>query len=403
MDKMEFEQGNPQEAPKRIEKKKKRHRWLRLGLVTVALVLAVLVAVLWDPTAFDGLRRSVIYASAQKDEAGCAKLYTYAAEKDSSFASLQGSLVQATNRRILLLGEDGQTRYNADVRFTRCAVYATADRAAVYDIGGTEIYVLDARGLVRQLTTEGEILSCTMNEKGALAVTINKSGYKAAVVVYNEKGEKIFAFNSSQRFLMTACVSDNGRQLAAVTLGQSEGEFTSNLVIYDLDSTEPILGGENSGKPVYDQGMVYDLGLVDDRWCAVGENGLLFLQTNGKGKTETAYYGFAGGYLRRCSLQADHFAALLLGRYKSGAQGRLVTVSSQGEVLGELEVDREVLSVTAAGRYVAVLYSDALTVYDQNLEVCAQLDDASAARVALMRADGSVVLAGADAASLYLP
>ena len=61
------------------------------------------------------------------------------------------------------------------------------------------------------------------------------------------------------------------------------------------------------------------------------------------------------------------------------------------------------LSVTAAGRYVAVLYSDALTVYDQNLEVCAQLDDASAARVALMRADGSVVLAGADAASLYLP
>ncbi len=392
--KMDFGRGNPQEeAPKRIEKKDRR-RWLYLGGVVLGIMLIVLAAVLWDSTAFDGLRRAVLYASAEKDETGCAKLYTYASEKDGCYASLGGSLIQATPRRILVLGEDGEARYNADVKFTRSAVCSNGEAAAVYDLGGTEIYVLSDRGLVRQLTAEGTILSCTINEKGMLAVTTNKSGYKAAVTVYDEAGEKAFAFNSSDRFLMTAAVSRDGRQMAAVTLGQSEGVFASNLVIYGLDSTEPLADSRLTGS------AVYDVGVVGKRWCAVGEDGLHFLVTGGE---EAAYYDFEGTYLRRCSLEGEGFAALLLGRYKSGTQTQLVTVDEEGAQLAILDVDKEVLSLSAAGKYVAVLYSDELTIYDRNLEVCARLEDMSSAKLVLMRADGSAVLVGADAASLYLP
>ena len=392
--KMDFGRGNPQEeTPKRIEKKDRR-RWLYLGGVVLGIMLVVLAAVLWDSTAFDGLRRAVLYASAEKDETGCAKLYTYASEKDGCYASVGGSLIQATPRRILVLGEDGEARYNADVKFTRSAVCSNGEVAAVYDLGGTDIYVLSDRGLVRQMTAEGTILSCTINEKGMLAVTTNKSGYKAAVTVYDEAGEKAFAFNSSDRFLMTAAVSRDGRQMAAVTLGQSEGVFASNLVIYGLDSTEPLADSRLTGS------AVYDVGVVGKRWCAVGEDGLHFLVTGGE---EAAYYDFEGTYLRRCSLEGEGFAALLLGRYKSGTQTQLVTVDEEGAQLAILDVDKEVLSLSAAGKYVAVLYSDELAIYDRNLEVCARLEDMSSATRVLMRADGSAVLVGADAASLYLP
>ena len=392
--KMDFGRGNPQEeTPKRIEKKDRR-RWLYLGGVVLGIMLIVLAAVLWDSTAFDGLRRAVLYASAEKDESGCAKLYTYASEKDGCYASVGGSLIQATPRRILVLGEDGEARYNADVKFTRSAVCSNGEVAAVYDLGGTDIYVLSDRGLVRQMTAEGTILSCTINEKGMLAVTTNKSGYKAAVTVYDEAGEKAFSFNSSDRFLMTAAVSRDGRQMAAVTLGQSEGVFASNLVIYGLDSTEPLADSRLTGS------AVYDVGVVGKRWCAVGEDGLHFLVTGGE---EAAYYDFEGTYLRRCSLEGEGFAALLLGRYKSGTQTQLVTVDEEGAQLAILDVDKEVLSLSAAGKYVAVLYSDELAIYDRNLEVCARLEDMSSAKLVLMRADGSAVLVGADAASLYLP
>ena len=393
--KKEFTKGNLQEeGPKRIEKKNYRRRIARLCGVVLGVVVIVLAAVLWDSTAFDGLRRAVIYASAEKDETGCAKLYTYASEKDSCYASLGGSLVRATARRILVLGEDGQIRYNADVKFHQSAVAVGGEVAAVYDIGGTDIYVVNDRGLVRQMTAEGEIFACTVNEKNMLAVTTGKSGYKAAVTVYGAEGEKLFAFHSSDRFLMTAALSRDGRQMAAVTLGQEEGIFSSGVVFYRLDSTEPTADAQLTGS------AVFDLAAMGKRWCAVGEDGLHFLTADGE---KTAGFDFGGDYLRRCSLEGDGFAAVLLGRYKSGTQMRLVSVDDEGQLLAEQEVNREVLSVSAAGKYVAVLYSDELVIYNKQLEVCAQLPELSSAKLVLMRDDGSAVLVGADSASLYLP
>ena len=77
MEQMKFEMGDPQqEAPKRIKKKTAPRRTLRVLLAVVALVLAAVAAfVLLDRTAFDGLRRSIAYMQAEKDESGCAKLY----------------------------------------------------------------------------------------------------------------------------------------------------------------------------------------------------------------------------------------------------------------------------------------------------------------------------------------
>ena len=394
MDKREFERGNPQEErPKRIAKRKKI-KLLPLCLAVVAVMAVAALALLWDSTAFDGLRRSVIYARAEKDENGCALLYTYAAEKDNSYASLEGSLVLASPRRIALLGEDMAVRYSADVKFRQSAICSNGKVAAVYDIGGTEIYILSAQGLVRQLTAEGEILTCTLNDKGALAVTYNKSGYKAGVVVYSDKGELLFAFNSADRFLMTATVSRDGRQMAAVTMGQAEGDFASSVVIYRMESDTPHAVCELSG------GAVYDLGTVGNTYCAVGEDALHFIGSNGALK---AVYDFEGGYLRRCGLSDEGFAALVLGRYKSGSQARLVTVDDDGTVLGEVEVDHEVLNVSVAGKYVAVLYSDELVIYDKQLQPCARLTEVSAAKLVLMRQDGSAVLVGSGSASLYLP
>lgn len=395
--KQEFTRGNPQEeTPKRIAKKNHRRRLRCLLGVVLGVLVIVLAAVLWDSTAFDGLRRAVIYASAEKDEKGCAKLYTYSSERDGCYASLRGSLIQATPRRIVLLGEDGQTRYNADVKFHRSAVVSNGTLAAVYDIGGTEIHLLNDRGLVGLLTADGEIFSCTINHKGVLAVTTNKSGYKAAVTVYRPDGEKLFAFHSSDRFLMTAAVDRSGSQMAAVTLGQSEGVFSSNLVVYALESTEPVLDQRLTGS------AVYDLGIVGRHWCAVGEDGLHLISA-GKRETTTVFYDFEGAYLRRCSMEGDDFVALLLGRYKSGTQTRLVTVDEEGAQLAILDVEKEVLSLTSAGKYTAVLYSDELVIYDRYLEVCARLEGMNSAKLVLMRADGSAVLVGSDSASLYLP
>ena len=371
MDRMEFDQGNLQEeAPRRVQRRKRPElKPIWFAAVAVVLLAVVLIAALTDTTAFDGLRRSVTYARAKKDETGCAQLYHYAADRTSCFASLDGSLAIVTNSQLLVMQEDGQVVCNETVKWTSCTVTGTGSLAAAYDIGGSDVYVLNAQGLVRKITCGGEILSVTLTREGRLAVTLNERGYKAAVEVYDEDGVKEFAFHSADSFLMTSSVSRNGKEMAAVTMGQSQGSFTSSIVLYK-------------------------------RYCAVAEDSLHFIDQKGRA---AASYSYDGGVLRRCSLGGDGYAAVLLGRYKVGSQLRLVTVNSDGKELGSLDLDGDVLSMSACGRYVAVLFADRLVIYNKNLKEYATLQGVSSAGDVLMRSDGSAVLAGSAAASVFLP
>lgn len=390
----EFTLGNPQEEkPRRVAKRRRRSL---LVLLAVAAVLAGIVtaAVLLDRSGFDGLRRSIIYAKAVKDENGCAQLYRYNSDQSGHFASLDGSLVSVSMHQLTVLDEKNRTLYDESVKFQTPSLQSRGGRAVAYDVGGTEVYVLSDKGLVYKLDCAGEVLNASLNQKGWLTVVCGESGCKAAVRVYDAEGEAVFAFRSSDRFVMTAALSADSRTLAAVTMGQENGVFASYVVFYRVNSDK------EAGRCTLRGSVVYDLTAAGSGFCAVTEEQLCFLSGDG---VMTAAYDYGGDYLRRVSVSDDGYAAVLLGRYRTGTQHRIVTVNGEGKELAALEIDAEVASLSAAGRYVAVLTGEELVIYDKQLKPCAQLQEVSQAREVLMRSDGSAVLAGSMAASLYLP
>lgn len=388
-------QGDLQEEqPRRLRQKKKPRKWLWLTLIVLVVLGAVAVAVLWDANSFDGLRRSIIYARAEKDETGCAKLYYYENDATSRFAAIDGSLVTVAANQVRLLDERSQVLYQNSVRFLHPDLVSGGGVAVAYDIGGTALYALDSKGLRWQQETEGELLAVTVNPHGYVTAVYNKSGAKAAVTVWDSNGAAVFTFQSAQRFVMTAALGQDDRTLAAVTMGQEDGKFQSFLVLYHTDSDKMV-----ATTPV-DGGVAYALETLQREFCAVTEQGLYLLDSGGELK---ASYSYGGQFLRRCVVGDGGWAALLLSRYKSGGYASLITVDGDGNELGGCDIDGEVLDISTAGRYVAVLFSDRLTIYDKYLTEVATLPDVSEVRAVLMRADGSAVLAGASGASLYLP
>lgn len=388
-------QGDLQEEqPRRLRQKKKPRKWLWLTLIVLVVLGAVAAAVLWDANSFDGLRRSIIYARAEKDETGCAKLYYYENDATSRFAAIDGSLVTVAANQVRLLDERSQVLYQNSVRFLHPDLVSGGGVAVAYDIGGTALYALDSKGLRWQQETEGELLAVTVNPHGYVTAVYNKSGAKATVTVWDSNGAAVFTFQSAQRFVMTAALGQDDRTLAAVTMGQEDGKFQSFLVLYHTDSDKMV-----ATTPV-DGGVAYALETLQREFCAVTEQGLYLLDSGGELK---ASYSYGGQFLRRCVVGDGGWAALLLSRYKSGGYASLITVDGDGNELGGCDIDGEVLDISTAGRYVAVLFSDRLTIYDKYLTEVATLPDVSEVRAVLMRADGSAVLAGASGASLYLP
>ena len=386
------------EARKDEAQPKKRHPLWGIAIlaVTAAVVFTVVAfAAYRDGTGFDVLSRYFSYGKAE--EAGGAAVYDYDADSSNRFAVLGEYLLVLSETNLSLLNDQGGEVWSRSVKMTAPALHTGGGRAVAYDVGGTELYVADSKGAVQTLPAEelpGALISATVNEKGWLAVTTEMKNKKGCVTVFDDVLEPRFAFRSSNRFVLDGYVTDDCKALAAVTLGQEESTFVSNIVLYDLTEQEPYANYDIA------DGLVASIGQSGEGIVTVSDTVLTIAETDG---TVKASYPYGGAYLREYTMEGDGFTALLLNRYSSGSVGRIVTIGEDGTELGTLDVNEEVVNLSAAGRYLAVLYADRVVVYNPDLQVYASLTGIDQARGVLMRPDGSVLLLGAESAHLFLP
>lgn len=371
-------------------------RVLRMAAVLL-VVLAVVIAAAWqDLTGLDSVKRLFSYNEITLDEQGKAELYSFSNDRSNVFALLDDALLVVSTTGISLHGSNGEILYSGSVKLSEPAISVGGSTAAVYDIGGETLLIFASDGLVRDMSAEcsGSILSVSVNSSDYLVLNAEKSGYKSAVTVYDASGEAVFAFKSSERYVMDACVLRDCRHMAVVTPGEADGVFANTVTCYSLGSDKAEAVNTLTGS------LVLSLDNVAGALACLTDESVTLLSANG---SLAGSYRFSYPYLRGASMNGNGFAALLLGRYRSGSAMRLVTVASDGEELASLDTRSEVLSLSAAGDYVAVLYSDSLVIYDAHLAEYARLEGVEYAREVLMRADGSAVLVGSSSAWLYIP
>ena len=385
---------NDDDGEEALQKKSHRFRRFLIFFVVLVVVLAVvLMAEYRDGTGFDVLRRYFTYGETKAEsDSG----YQYDASSNNRFAVLGDRLVVLSNTSLQVLSADGGEIWSTSVKMNTPALAVGGGRAVAYDVGGTELHVVDSDGEQMNLTADPAepFLAATLNDNGWLAVTAERDNCKGAVDVYNAKGELMFTFRSSQRFVTDAYVTDDDAYLAAVTLGQEESVFVSNIVLYDLTETDPVADYDVS------DGLVLEISEQDGKIVTVSDTALTLADS--KGTVEGSYF-YGDEYLREYDTAGDDFTVLLLNRYQSGSLGRLVTVDEKGEEIASLDISDEVVGLSAAGRYIAVLYIDHLEVYNQDLQTYATLEDTGYARDILMRSDGSVLLLASESARLFLP
>lgn len=383
---------------KKIEKEEKPKKRSKIGkffliLLTLLMVLGVVFVAAWrDGTGFDALHRYVNYGSTT--ESGKTAFH-YDAESSNRFAMIGDRLVVLSNTSLRLLASDGSEIWTANVKMANPALVQGGGRIAAYDIGGQTLYVLDERGerLTLEMEEDEPLISATLNNKGMLAVTAGQRSQKGLVSVYDADMQLAFRFHSSRRFVSNAYVTDDGKYLAAVTLGQNNSVFVSNIVLYNLKQTDPY------GNYDINNGLVVDMGSLQGQLAMVTDTALVFASAEGE---IVGTYEYSEPYLREYDIAGEDYAVLLLNRYKSGSIGRLVTVAADGSEIASLDINQEVLSLSANGRYLAVLYTDQLVIYNRDLQVYSALHGVGRAREVLAKSDGSVLMLTADSAELFL-
>lgn len=365
--------------------------------VTAALVLgALLLVVNWDRYDLDALKGWLARRALSADETGTGAAFSYSGGGKQSAALLDSGVVFAGDAGAHYYSLSGQLYAEAVTPLADPVLSAGHRSAVVYDAGGQQLYAYRSGQQTFSLTLPagGQLLSARSSDSGWLAVTAQTSGYRGVVTVYDDAGEKVIDISLSSAFVADAAVSPDKKSVAVVTMGQAEGSFLSQLLIYPTDASQPSatvsLGSETVLELEYEQEHIWVL----------TDSGVHILTADGSSDTACS---FGRSYLKGFSFGGDGFALLLLGRYRAGAATQAVAIGPDGAALADLELRDQVLDYDAAGSGFALLTGDALTIYSQTGELRSALNDTQGARYTALSPDGFALLATQQEAWFYLP
>ena len=379
--------------------KKKPNIFVRLlaFLVTLALLLGAVAAVVYrDRLNFDSIRRWFVYRSLEKSDSGQTESFQYDSAGKGGYSQVGDDLLVWSTAGVRLYSSGGVEYLNESLTLNRPVADTCGSAALIYDAGGNVLHTYEDRSTSFVLNTEQghEILSARMGPGGSFAVTTRESGYKGVVTVYSSGGHPVVGIRISTRFVTDGLLSDDGKTVAVLTVGQNEDVFESGLDLYALDGDVPFASyslGNNA---------ILDLRADGSAFWALGESSLSVARADG---SAAVHYDYAGRYLKDYALGGDGFSALLLGKYRAGSGAALVTVGADGQELASLDLEDQVLDLDASGRYVAVLTAAGLTLYTKDLQLYDALENTMGARSVVLRSDGTAFLVGGETARLYIP
>ena len=382
---------------------KKKNIVLRILAFLVTLVLiagAIFLVANRDKLSLDAIKRYFAYRSLERSDSGQAESFDYSPSASDVFAAVGNDLLVASTGGVRLYSGGGVCYVEEDMTLAQPAVNVCGDIAAVWSVGGDTVYLYRDRaqyGVLENLN--GPILSVRPNSSGWLAVTTRASGYKAVISVYNDELTRLMDFRLSDAFVTDAVVSNDCKSLAVVSIGQENASFESTLSLYDLSSRQKD-GVDYDLTPTVSASLgnnvILDLNVGSALWC-IGDTGVSAFRNS-----SAENWSYQDQYLKNYAF-SEEFAAVLVGKYRAGSQAELYTIDAQGVPSVGRMISDQVLSLSASGKYVAVLTADRLDIYTRGLDFYASLEGTGGAQKVLMRSDGTALLIGSDTAHLYVP
>ena len=366
-------------------------------VLTAALVLGAFALVMFrEQLNLDALKRWLVYRHLETDEAGEAVPFTHAGGDKLSVAYLKNGILLSSTTGTHFYSFSGD-QYAEEVLAMENPVLSTSGKVGVvYDAGGQSLFLFRDTEEIFNLTLEGsaDLLSARANDSGWLAVTAQQSGYKGAVTVYDNRGEKIIQISLSSSFVVDAAISPDCKTVAVVTMDQANGEFQSNVLFYPVNKKEPTATCSLEGATVLD--MEYESNCL---WI-LGEDRLMTVVPE---SDKLQSYSFGRSNLKGCDFGGNGYAFLLLGRYHSGPADQALVIGSDGEADATMELGSQVLSYACAGNYCSVLTGNSLSIFTKDFRPYATLTSTQGARHVDLASDATALLVNAQQAWLYIP
>lgn len=372
--------------PEIRRRNRKRVRLVRIGVSI--LILALVTAAVLYLLGWGDMASSKLHQFYRRVLSGMESVSFRFVNGGEAFADFGGGVAAAGSGGLQVYNRKAELVFTEVFDMKNPAVVTRGGYGVAYDAGGTAARFFDRGGVTARITTAKKILSAAVSGSGHVALTTQYDGYKGLVTVYDSAGNELYKWFSATAYALSAALSPDGREMAALTLGGGG----SRVAFFPLDSDK-----ERAACFLEDVILLEISHLGADGVLAVGTGELVRILPDGQA---AVLLDFSDRYLETYTLW-DEGVFLSLNTYAVGSQGYIAVIDREGTYLGVREKGEKILSVSGNGDKVAVLYPERLVIYNKQLEILAEYDVPASARHVLMRGDGTALVLSKYAAEAY--
>lgn len=326
---------------------------------------------------------------------------TFEAAAGNVYAGFDDGLLVGTETGLTLYALDGEQKAFVQGSLPTPVLRTGGEVSLVFSPGSSYAAAIGAGGdILLDGALSGALLDASVSFDGYSVRLTAESGSKAVAEVLNPKQEAIYRFSSRTRYLNACAVSEKGEWLAVASLEEERSIYRSAVVLLRTDRPVADLEQEDSGAVRAELGnrVIYELRFLDEsHLLAVTQDELVFLDLKGELLSTLPLEG------ERLVDYAVSREGWLLLALEGGGAAKVLSLDASGNTLARLELADRVRSVSAEGRYGAVLTEMELRILDSRLEEYDRSWDVLGATRVVVRADGTALLIAAGGTKLFIP
>ena len=259
------------EAQEELEQQIRRHRHkivrrVIIGIFAIALLFAG--AQLWNALrSYDSYE---IRNKTEQQDSGSAKYETFL-----------GKTLEYNNDGIVYRNSDDELIWNQSFEMSTPMLSICENYLAIYDQGGTSIYIMTTTGLSKKIETSTPISTVCVANQGTVAVLMKEDNV-STVRMYDRKGNQLTNgefYAEKGSFPVDIALSYDAQKLAVDMLDVKEGKVSSTISFYNFGSVGQNEIDNNVGTYTYEDTFISEISYVAaDRMVALTDAGFLVFE-----------------------------------------------------------------------------------------------------------------------------
>lgn len=252
------------------EQIRERRKSILKNIVRVIVVIALVVVTI-----------ELIYALRRYD----AYEVTHTIERSSSsatqYAQFNDYLLEYSNDGITCVENDREIVWNQSFEMVSPEIQICGDYLAVYDVGGTEIFILTEAGLQKNIETTSPIQTVCIADQGTVAVLM-KENQQSQIKLFDKKGNELANgkfYAEKGGFPVDIALSKDGTKLAVDLVDVSNGAVSTTISFYNFGSVGQSEIDNNVGSYTFEDLLVPEIDYVSNsRMIGMGTGRMLVFE-----------------------------------------------------------------------------------------------------------------------------